>query len=184
MVSDEQLMERVREGELNLLGELFERHHRGVFKYCLAVGNNAAVAEDCVSEAFRRILQYRHSYRGGRFRTWLLRIARNAAMDLLPDQPLETVVEEVDESPGPEQLLATGQDHGRLRAALEMINPAYREVIVLARFQELSSREIGLVVGAEEGAIRVRMHRAMKALAKAYQALAEEQESNHARKSA
>lgn len=172
-MSDEELMERVKNGELRLLGELFERHHRALFKYCYAIGGNAGVAEDCVQEAFRRILQYRHSYRMGRFRTWLFRIARNAAMDLLPDMPLEHTVEEIDPAPGPEQRVVVGEDRERLRRALESINPAYREVIVLARFQEMSSREIARVVGAEDGAVRVRMHRAMKALARAYAELDE-----------
>lgn len=170
-MSDEELMERVKNGELALLGELFERHHRALFKYCYAIGGNAGVAEDCVQEAFRRILQYRHTYRLGRFRTWLFRIARNAAMDLLPDMPMEHSAEEVDPSPGPEQRVVVGEDRDRLRQALGQISPTYREVIVLARYQEMGSREIARVVGAEDGAVRVRMHRAMKALARAYEAL-------------
>lgn len=174
MAKDEELMARVSAGELKWLGELFERHHRGVFKYCLAIGGNAGIAEDCVQEAFRRVLQYRRSYRGGQFRSWLFRIARNAAMDLLPDQPLEPPEEEVDTAPGPEQRLAAGQDRERLRQALERIAPSYREVIVLARFQEMTSREIARVVGAADGAVRVRMHRAMKALAQAYETLTDE----------
>lgn len=182
--TDEDLMNRVKAGELRHLETLFERYHAAVFRYCLAIGSNAAIAEDCVQEAFRRVLQYRDSYASGRFRVWLFRIARNAAMDLLPHQPLERVAEDVDEAPGPDSLAEQAEDAAALRAALGRISPAYREVIVLARFQELGSREIGLIVGAEDGAVRVRMHRAMKALAVEYRKRANLAEDHHEQKRA
>ncbi len=169
MQTDEQLMERVRGGELRQLAVLFERYHVPLFRYCLAISGEIQRAEDCVQEAFRRVLQYRRSYRAGRFKVWLYRIARNAVMDSI--SPMDTMEPgEFEESvedgtPGPEPLAISEQHNETLHAALLRLRPSYREVLVLARFQELGARDIGRIVGAEEGTVRVRLYRALKALA-------------------
>lgn len=176
MKSDEQLMESVRDGALGQLSVLFERYHQPLFKYCIAIGGSAHIAEDCVQEAFRRTLQYRKSYRSGVFKVWLYRIARNVAMDLLPDQPAPEPDEAPYTGPGPELLAISGQDAELLRASLMCIRPSYREVLVLARFQELTSREIASIIGVEEATVRVRLYRALKALAKEFKGLTLEQD--------
>lgn len=179
MKSDEQLMENIRDGNLGQLSVLFARYHQPLFKYCMAIGGNAHIAEDCVQEAFRRILQYRKSYRPGTFKVWLYRIARNVAMDLLPDQPSPEPKETPCSGPGPEVLAISGQDAKILRMALMRLRPSYREVLVLARFQELGSREIASITGAEQGAVRVRLYRALKALAKEFKGLTLEQDQGN-----
>ena len=81
-MTDELLMHAVQGGELDALGELFERHHRPVFHFLSRTTGDAALAEDLVQEVFVRILKYRHTYdASSRFDTWLFRIARNARAD-------------------------------------------------------------------------------------------------------
>ena len=75
-------MHAVQGGQLDALGELFERHHRPVFHFLSRTTGDAALAEDLVQEVFVRILKYRHTYDvASRFDTWLFRIARNARAD-------------------------------------------------------------------------------------------------------
>ena len=47
-VSDEQLIQWVADGDASCLGTLFERHHRGVYQYCLQLTRSPAVSEDLV----------------------------------------------------------------------------------------------------------------------------------------
>ena len=78
-VTDETLMEAVRNGDLAKLGILFERHHRALFDFLVRMTGSASTAEDLVQDVFVRVLKYRATWRGeGRFDTWLFRIARNA----------------------------------------------------------------------------------------------------------
>lgn len=169
MLTDEQLMEKVRDGETKQLAVLFERYHRALYRYCMAIVGRAVAAEDCVQEAFRRVLHYRSSYRPGlNFRIWLYRIARNAAMDQVPDRAYAAVAENEDDAPGPEHVAITRQDAELLQQALMGIAPGYREVLALARFQDLRAREIAIVIGAEEGAVRVKLHRALRALTREF----------------
>jgi RNA polymerase sigma factor (sigma-70 family) len=81
-VEDEQIMRQVREGEVNGLEVLFDRHHRALLHYFLHLTGNRATSEDLVQEVFFRVLKYRRSYQTeSNFRAWLFQIGRNAYLD-------------------------------------------------------------------------------------------------------
>ena len=81
-VSDEELIERARSGDRAAFGDLVERHQQAVFRAALAALRSREdaeeVAQDTFIAAFRKLDQFRgHSS----FKTWLLTIAWNRAMD-------------------------------------------------------------------------------------------------------
>ncbi len=83
-VSDEQLIQWVADGDASCLGTLFERHHRGVYQYCLQLTRSPAVSEDLVQDVFLKLLQKAASYRGeGSCKAWIFNIARNVTFDYL-----------------------------------------------------------------------------------------------------
>ena len=88
--ADSQLMGRVRDGEVALLGELFERHHQRLFHFFLRLARSRQAAEDLVQEVFVRMLKYRHTFRSeSEFVPWMFTLARNAATDLYRARPKE-----------------------------------------------------------------------------------------------
>lgn len=170
--SDHALMLAVRGGDLDSLGELFERHHRPLFGYlCKLVGDRAA-AEDIVQNVFHRILRYRHSYRDdGDFRPWLYQMARHCSADHhrrassqpLPVDPIE-LSDRRDESPAGPERESKREERAALHAALGDLDAGDREVLLLSRFQELSFADIARILDCSVGAARVRAHRALRAL--------------------
>ena len=62
--SDNQLMEEVRDGKVEKLAILFERHHVTLYNFFLRLTANRSISEDLVQDVFFRILRYRHTYRG------------------------------------------------------------------------------------------------------------------------
>ena len=77
-------MRQVRDGEVNRLEVLFDRHQRALLHYFLHLTGNRAASEDLVQEAFFRVLKYRRSYQAeNTFRAWLFQIGRNAYLDHL-----------------------------------------------------------------------------------------------------
>src|SRR4029078_7960728 len=83
-VSDEQLIRWVADGDASCLGTLFERHHRGVYQYCLQLTRSPAASEDLVQDVFLKLLQKAGSYRGeGSCKAWIFNIARNVTFDYL-----------------------------------------------------------------------------------------------------
>lgn len=174
--SDSALMERVRDGDLDLLSELFERHHRRLYQFFLRLARDRSAAEDLVQEVFVRLIKYRHTWRDkAEFVPWMFALARNAAVDhfrargrdskrdaaALPDSPPEV-------APRAVERLEERERAAQLRAALDLLAPDKREVLLLARFGELRHDRIAQMLGISPGAVRVRLHRALKELREAY----------------
>ncbi len=174
--ADSQLMGRVRDCEVELLGELFERHHPRLLQFFLRLVRQRTAAEDLVQEVFVRMLKYRHTFRSeASFLPWMFTLARNAATDLYRARPKE--LQEDPDAPEPEAPLAhpiagleRKEQEARLRRALGRIDPAKRELLLLARFSELKYEQIAEMLGISEGAVKVRVHRALKDLKEAYHA--------------
>src|SRR5258708_18111477 len=76
---DHHLMLAVRDGDLDQLGELFERHHGRLYGFFVNLTGHRALSEDLVQIVFERILKYRHTYRDEEnFSAWLYHMARKA----------------------------------------------------------------------------------------------------------
>lgn len=166
-MTDEDLMQAVRAGDFEALGELFERHHRRVYGYLRGRGLTPAVAEDVVQEAFTRLLRYRRSYHdGARFLPWFLTIVRRCSVPRRqrPEPVSEEVLSRLEEAAVPGDLALRRVETRELHSALEQLPEAQREALLLSYFEELSSTEVAEILGARAGAVRVRVHRAVNRL--------------------
>jgi RNA polymerase sigma-70 factor (ECF subfamily) len=172
-VSDEQLIEWVAKGDASCLGTLFERHHRGVYQFCLRMTRNPAYAEDITQDVFMRVLKKAGGFRHeGTFKGWLFNIARNMALDYMRKQkrqgntlPMDDfAASQLVDSRSAEQAAETFEQLGALETALASLPPHYREVILLGRFEFKSFKHLAQALGCKTGTARVRMHRAMQQL--------------------
>ena len=97
--SDKTLMLQVKNGDLDALGELFERYHHRLFGFFYRLTSRRDISADLVQDVFERILRYRTSYTGnGDFVTWLFQIARNRHADHYRQTEKEALAEHRDGS--------------------------------------------------------------------------------------
>lgn len=173
---DHDLMLAVRDGDLDALGELFERHHGPLFGFLYKMTNSRPGAEDIAQTVFQRMLKYRHTYRDdGSFTAWMYHLARRCAADYFrktnqapqATDPL-SLHEHADDAPHAGQHAANRDDQALLRVALARLDRDDREVLLLARFQELSFAEIAGILECSVGAAKVRAHRALRELRDIY----------------
>jgi RNA polymerase sigma-70 factor (ECF subfamily) len=171
-VSDEQLIQWVADGDASCLGTLFERHHRGVYQYCLQLTRSPALSEDLVQDVFLKLLQKAGSYRGeGSCKAWIFNIARNVTFDYLRRADRRVASDEDDENAeglvdhrSTEQVAAGEQNLRLVARALAEIPAAAREVIWLGRFVFEDYEDLARALGCTASTARVRMHRAMQQL--------------------
>ncbi|WP_207763899.1 RNA polymerase sigma factor [Flagellimonas pacifica] len=165
-------MMKVKSGDLDKLGLLYERHKKKLFGFFYNLGNNPSVSEDLVQNVFVRVLKYRKSYSGdGSFAAWMFRMARNVNYDYhkaMAKQSISLGMSPDDMKVGAEDHLNDGyENEGNkvlLQKALSLLPDEKREMLVLSKYRELKFSEIAKIVGCTEGAAKVRVHRALKDL--------------------
>lgn len=181
-LTDHDLMLAVRDGELDALGQLFERHHGPLFGFLVKLTGDRPAAEDISQTVFQRMLKYRHTYRDdGSFTAWMYHLARRCAADHFRKSnaaPAATDPDDLDgqadEAPHAAERAAVHDEHALLHLALNRLNHDAREVLLLSRFQELSFAEIAGILECSTGAAKVRAHRALRELRDIFLALQRE----------
>lgn len=171
-------MLKVKENDLDKLGLLFERYKRPLYGFFYHLNRQQELSEDLVQNTFLRVLKYRHLFRGdGEFKTWLFHIARNVSHDHYRKEKIKFKVDVADWenklAHDEHRVSAWEQQDQRdlLARALEALPSEKREVLVLSRYHEKKYKEIGEILGCEEGAVKVKVFRALQELRAIYQQL-------------
>ncbi|HEY3210457.1 MAG TPA: sigma-70 family RNA polymerase sigma factor [Actinomycetota bacterium] len=169
MVTHE-LLAACRRGDPEAYEEVVRRTYRHVYTQALRLVGDRQDAEDVAQDAYLRVYRGLAGFRGdAQFETWLYRIVSNAAMshlrkrrrfgELAKDSP-----EESRELPSATLVAEEAVDRDSLTKALDSLPPSLRVVVILKDVYGLSCREIGDQIGASEGAVKVRLHRARRRL--------------------
>ncbi|WP_019121261.1 RNA polymerase sigma factor [Brevibacillus massiliensis] len=148
----------------------FVRYSNDVYKFLVYYTGNKDV-EDLVQEVFIKAIKAFDTYEGrANPKTWLLTIARNAAIDYgrkrrllswLPESLLQNV-KTVEKTP--EEILNLHEEKRELYEALQQMKPAYREVLILRGIKGLSPKETAIILQWSESKVNTTLHRAVKAL--------------------
>jgi RNA polymerase sigma-70 factor, ECF subfamily len=165
MTSDEQLILELQQGSDAAFTELFLRYRERVYAFFLRRMNDGAQAEELAQETFLAVLRAAQRYEPrATFRAYLFGIAfnilaANRRKSALRPTPSDSAPEEVSDMSGtnPENVIW-------VRQAVEQLNTAEREVLLLREFEELSYQEIAKMLRTPVNTVRSRLFRARMAL--------------------
>ena len=173
---DRRLMSRVARGDADALGQLYDQYGRVVFGVLYRMLGSPESAEEVAQNAFHSVWRQAGGYRPerGSVRTWLLAIARNAAIDwrrskgkrMARDTAIEGALALVDDVQVEERVIA-GLRAQRVRAAVAGLPREQREVLSLAFWSGLSQTEIASRTGAPLGTVKSRVRLGMARLREA-----------------
>jgi RNA polymerase sigma-70 factor (ECF subfamily) len=168
--SDSELISRAKEGEIEAFGELYERYIDLIYRYIRCRAPNGGVAEDLAEVVFIKAFEALHRYqeRGWPFSAFLYQIARNQLADHFRRQRDEIPLDDVHHLEAPSEDLDRGvMVDERIRVlqdALEKLPADYQEVIRLRLLLDVPTEEVAIYLNRSQGAVRVLLHRALKAL--------------------
>lgn len=175
--NDESLLARYASGDRTALEDLFRRYRGLAYRVAFRLLGREADALDAVQEGFIKALTHLDGFEGrSSFKTWLLRVVSNAALDLGRQRSRRDALS-LDQLDGAEQeggyLLtlsdpALGLENGELREllneALKTLPEAQRRTFVLYVDGELNYREVADVLGISIGTVMSRLFYARQKL--------------------
>lgn len=143
------------------------RHLDAAYNLARWLARNEQDAEDVVQEAVLRAFRFFDGFRGGDAKVWLLAIVRNTFFTMRAQAPAPGTLDEFDEAihsgedeEDPQAVLLRTVDAQTLRAALERLPAAFREVLVLRELEECSYKEIASITQLKIGTVMSRLARA------------------------
>src|SRR3954470_17660386 len=164
---DDQLVQAALAGDLTAFESLVERHREVVLRVAARIVGDED-AEDVAQDAFLRAFHRLERWRGAApFRTWLLHIAHNSAIDAVSSRraaslPLDETALELPDADArtPAARLERDERLRRLDIKLKALSPPHRTVLVLRDVEGLTYDEIAAVADMPLGSVKARLHRA------------------------
>lgn len=170
---DLELVSRSKGGDVEAFGALYERYLERIYRYVRVRVSEETIAEDMTENVFLRAYESidRYQERGFPFSAYLYRIARNQIVDYYRKRKEEAPIEAVDQTIADTQDLDDGlilsDQVQEILTALETLPEAYQEVIRLRVVLDMSTSDVAEWMNRSEGATRVLLHRALKAMREA-----------------
>ena len=170
--SDEQLMLRYAEGDVQAFEMLYTKHKAPVYRYMMRLCQNEAIAEEIFQEVWMKLINARNKYVvSAKFTTYLYKLAHNCFIDHFRKQNVRVVTEQTEESielaiktDGPEQQFQMEQTLEKFNLAFDALPQEQREVLLLKEEAGMSLQDIAETIGVNYETAKSRLRYALNRL--------------------
>jgi RNA polymerase sigma-70 factor (ECF subfamily) len=168
---EETLIAQSREGDLDSFNALVEMYQNQVFAVALRMVRDAALAEDLAQDAFISAYRNLNQYRGGSFKSWLMRIVRNATLDSLRKtqrRPTDSLDENmvafesqlVSDEPTPDDVAENAELGDHIKEVMADLHPDQKMALVLIDIEGYSYEDAATAMSVSIGTVKSRLSRA------------------------
>jgi RNA polymerase sigma-70 factor (ECF subfamily) len=170
---DQKIIRRCLQGETEAFADIIETYKLRLYEMVYRWVGQKELSEEILQDVFLKAFRQLKNFRGeSKFSTWIFQITLNRCRDFYRSkrgkkEPLS--IEEIslqDTSPPSDQRAMTRQETHRLREALQMLPPIYREAISLRYLSEMSNEEIAQTLGESLSNVKMRVSRGLMKLRK------------------
>lgn len=174
-LTDNEIICNVQAGDLNQIAELYQRYKQIVYAYLYGIHRDRDLAQDLLQMVFIRVMKYNRQFQvNSNFRNWLFHIAKNVSKDHFlkksnrPKESLAVLAQLPAESQRADHEMMRQESHEQLYTALAQLSRSQREILVLSKLQGMRYADIGEILQCSEGAVKVKVYRALKSLREIY----------------
>ena len=176
-MTDAEIVERVRQSDIEAFTKIVETYQTPVYNLCYRMLGNPQDAEDAAQETFWRAFTAIDRYDPKRsFATWLLSIAAHYCIDQQRKRKLPTFDIDLlpegnvpDFSPTPEKIVSQSEEDQVIQKLLKTMNSQDRAAIILRYWYDFSEQEISKALKLSVSAVKSRLFRARRHLAKIWE---------------
>ena len=171
-ISDEMLLRNIACGDRSAMHMLFKRYRQRVFRFAFRLARNRDLAQDISSQVFLDVWRFAHRFESrSRVSTWLLSIAKFKTFNAMRRKIHQSIDEAdlsdvADTSDTPEVALSRKEASSVLRACLEKLSPAHRQMLDLFYYHDCSVAEVSERIGIPKATVKTRLFYARKHLAR------------------
>jgi RNA polymerase sigma factor (sigma-70 family) len=162
-------MEKWQQGDSAAFEEFFREHEKPVLRTAYLITGSKQQAEDIMQSVFLSAWKFRSSYdpAKGKPSTWLHRIVVNQCSNAmkkpgLKPSSLDDCEQVEDMEPKPEEALLARDERRRLTEAISAMPEKYRAILVLHYFNDLTCRDIAVLLKLPVGTVQWRLNQALK----------------------
>jgi RNA polymerase sigma-70 factor (ECF subfamily) len=160
-----ELLKRFRQGDPEAFEALFRQFQAEVYGWIVRIVRDPSAAEDLTVETFWRIHRARGRFDpGASFGAWARRIATNLAIDHLRQKRREVALPDELAGPASADPIVCRETRRQIVEAFRGLPLTLRVAATLSLIEEQSPKEIAEALGTSEGAVRVRVFRAVRIL--------------------
>lgn len=176
-MDENRLIKEAQQGNLEAFNRLVLAYQDMAYNLAYRILSDQAAAEDAAQNAFIAAYRNIHTFRGGVFRAWLLRMVTNNCYDELRrqkrrpttsleplspdgDEEIDSPAWMADDKPSPEQRMEEIDLGNAIQHCLNELPEEFRAIVVLVEMEEMDYSEASQVTGAPLGTIKSRLARA------------------------
>ena len=176
-MDEEALIAQAVRGSVEAFNQIVAYYQQSAYNVAYRILGDEEQATDATQEAFIRCYRSLEQFRGGVFRTWLLRIVTNCCYDQLrmhqrrPTTPIDDLIANEehsdilrDDSETPEEHLEHRELWEALQNSLKILPPEQRTIVILSDIEGLSYEEIASITSLALGTVKSRLNRARRKL--------------------
>jgi RNA polymerase sigma-70 factor, ECF subfamily len=175
MDNDAAILEQIAAGDEQALAQFYRRYESRLFRFICTKMPDQFEAADLVNEVFLEVWQKADQFKQrSKVSTWLFSIAYFKTVDRLRKIKPESLTDETmdkleDDSPASLTCLIRAEQAEQVHYCIDTLKPTLRAVMELAFFEDMSYRDIAMVVNCPENTVKTRMFRAKQAMKKCLQ---------------
>lgn len=167
-MTDEQLIDRIRQGHSDAYRVLVERHKSYIYTLVYRMVPHKESAEDLTQEVFVKLFRSLAHFRGdAKFTTWLYRMTTNLVTDFRRSQarkPYEALLDKMkgwftDAREQPEEVALLKDEQEQLQSLLSELPDKYRLIMYLFHYKQLTYQEMSDVTGLPVKTLETRLYR-------------------------